>query len=1062
MFFFRGPPFFHGGRTCARITPPPRQQLIEELQQLRRKLAEVNADRSEAKSAPGMTVGGLNEWTFDALPDLITILDSDHRIQRVNRAMAERLGVKPIEAVGLTCHEVVHGLDEPADFCPHTKMLADGKEHRAEVVADRLGGTFLVTVSPIRKPDGSIAGSVHVARDITARKQAEEALAEKTMMLDNIMRSASTIAIATTDLDFRIIYYNPAAERFFGYTADQVVGRTVMEVHTRENVGPERFERAIEAVRRDGEYCYSVTQHLEDGSLRELESRVSGIFDTQGTMVGYCLFSHDVTEHKRVEEVLRGSERKYRLLAENTVDFIFQMDLKLKFNYMSPSLYTVMGYHPEEVVGTRLLRYTKRLEFIKIARQALGTLKNFKKSPIALFETALIHKNGGEVPVEISGRILLNEDGKPIGYQGNVRDISERRRADKALRDSEAENRAILEAIPDLIFLISREGVFLGCKGDEDKFYLPPESFLNRTVSDIMPDDLSERTLHHIKRALESETIQTYEYQLPMGGNVYDWEARMVKYVDDTVLTVVRDITERKRAAEALRESEEKYRNLIQHSNDAIYLLYDDRFEIVNDKFQEIFGLTLEDVNQPGFSIMDLVAPGSRAFIEDRAGRLARGETLSPRYEFSALSKDGNEIEVEVSTSYLDYKDGIAIQGILRDITESRRMEQQLRQAQKMESVGTLTGGIAHDFNNLLTVISGHAELGLMNCGESHPVYPHIMAVLNAGNKAANLTRQLLAFSRKQITELKIIDINQLIHDLDKMMRRLIGEDFSMEMVLPQGVPLIKADTTQIEQIMVNLIVNARDAINQQTERASEKKITIETSQVHLEQPFVSKHLGSRTGSHVMISVSDNGIGMDEETRSKILDPFFTTKEKGGGTGLGMATVYGIVKQNGGCIYIYSEPGEGTTIKIYWPASEETTVSEVVEITGDEIPVGTETILVVEDDPGVRKYACLVLRDLGYRVHEAANGRVALALVLDLGQRIDLLITDLVMPEMNGKELALKIAEMFPEIRILFASGYTDNHIVHSGSLDEGIDFIHKPFSVKDLARRIREILDRN
>ena len=670
-----------------------RQRLIEALHQFRRLLAESDTDASGGESPKEIPVGDLNEWAFNALSDPASIIDGDHRILRVNQAMARNLGIEPVEAVGLTCHQVMHNRDEPPDFCPLDKMLNDGREHQTEVAADCLGGTFLVTVSPIHKPDGSLAGCVHVARDITAQKRAEKAVAEKTMMLDSILRSANTIAIATTDLDFRITYYNPTAEEFFSYPAEEEIGRTVMEMHTRENLGLERFERAIEAVRRDGEYCYSLTQHLEDGGTRELDSRVSGIFDPEGTLVGYCLISQDVTEREQAGETLRESEKKYRLLAENTADFIFQMDLRMKFIYMSPSLFTVMGYHPEEVVGIRLFSYARRREFIKMARQAIGTLKNYKNNPVAFFETKLIHKDGTEIPVEVSGRILLNESGKPIGYQGNIREITERRKAD-----------------------------------------------------------------------------------------------------------------------EALRKSEEKYRNLIQHSDDAIYLLYNNRFEIINDRFQEIFGLTLRDVNQTDFDIMDLVAPRSRAVVKERADHLARGETLSPRYEFSALSRDGNEIEVEVSTSYINYRDGIATQGILRDIAENKQMELQLRQSQKMESVGTLAGGIAHDFNNLLTVINGHTELGLMNCGESHPGYPHMMAVLNAGENAANLTKQLLAFSRKQITDLRTIDINQLIHDLDRMMRRLIGEDFNMEMVLSNGIPLIKADTTQIEQIMVNLIVNARDA----------------------------------------------------------------------------------------------------------------------------------------------------------------------------------------------------------------------------------------------------------
>ncbi|MCK4942338.1 MAG: PAS domain S-box protein, partial [Candidatus Aminicenantes bacterium] len=521
------------------------------------------------------------------------------------------------------------------------------------------------------------------------------------------------------------------------------------------------------------------------------------------------------------------------------------------------------------------------------------------------------------------------------------------------------------------------------------------------------------------------------------------------------------DITERKQAEDALRKSEEKYRNLIQHSNDAIYLLYNKKFEIINDKFQEIFGLTLKEINKKGFNFIDLVAPKSKPLIKKRERRLAEGEKLEPRYEFTAISRDAKEIEVEVSTSYIKYKDGIATQGILHDITARKNLEQQLRHSQKMESIGRLAGSIAHDFNNLLTVINGHAELALMKCAKDHPLYKNTVQILDAGKKAENLTKQLLAFSRKQITIPKIVDINILISDLDKMMQRLISEDISMETILIQDISQIKADPTQIEQILMNLIVNARDAIHQQTDLTCKKKITIETDQVYLDESFTSRHVGSQTGLHIIIAVSDTGIGMDEETKSKIFEPFFTTKEIDGSTGLGMATVYGIIKQNQGSIFVYSEPGQGTTIRIYWPSTKEKKVPELTEETSKGNLVGNETILVVEDDLGVRNFTNVVLKELGYTVFKASNGKKALDLIKKKKLQMDLVITDLIMPEMNGKELATALKKVYPEIRILYTSGYTNNHIVHSGVLDEDINFIHKPYSYQTLAQKVREILDK-
>ena len=345
-----------------------------------------------------------------------------------------------------------------------------------------------------------------------------------------------------------------------------------------------------------------------------------------------------------------------------------------------------------------------------------------------------------------------------------------------------------------------------------------------------------------------------------------------------------RAISELKQTNQKLEASEEKYRNLIQQSNDAIYLLYDKKFEVINDKFQQIFGLTLEEVNCPDFDFMDLVAPKSKAFVAEKSRRMEAGEDVESVYEFTALAKDGKELDAEVSTSHIKYKNGIATQGILKDITQRKKLEQQLIQTQKMEAIGTLAGGIAHDFNNLLTVISGYAEMALAKTGDNHDVKQNLLTICSASKKAETLTSQILAFSRKQIFQPMILDVNMVISELDKMMRRLIGEDINIEKRLVLHLPGIKADPSQIEQIIINLIVNARDAVNTRTDKASEKKITIETGTSHLDESYVAHHPGSQTGLHVFLAVSDNGCGMTEEIKQKAFEPFFTTKKKGKGT----------------------------------------------------------------------------------------------------------------------------------------------------------------------------------
>jgi PAS domain S-box-containing protein len=517
---------------------------------------------------------------------------------------------------------------------------------------------------------------------------------------------------------------------------------------------------------------------------------------------------------------------------------------------------------------------------------------------------------------------------------------------------------------------------------------------------------------------------------------------------------------ELKKINQELEASEEKYRNLIQQSNDAIYLLYDKKFEVINNKFQQIFSLTLEEVNGPDFDFMDLVAPKSKAFVAERSRSVEAGEDVEPVYEFTALAKDGKELDVEVSTAHIKYKNGHATQGILKDITQRKKLEQQLIQTQKMESIGTLAGGIAHDFNNLLTVISGYAEMALAKTGDNHELKQNLMTIFSASKKAETLTNQILAFSRKQIFQPMILDITMVISELDKMMRRLIGEDINIEKRLVPHLPGIKADPSQIEQIIINLVVNARDAVNKRTDKASEKKITIETGTSHLDESYVTHHPDSQTGLHVFLAVSDNGCGMTEEIKQKAFEPFFTTKEKGKGTGMGLATVYGIVKQNKGNVFIYSELGKGTMIKVFLPATEENAPSDIQQRPNDRDLSGSEIILFVEDDGAVRRYAGSSLEGYGYRVHVAEDGIQALEWLKDQTEPPRLLVTDLVMPKMNGTELAEKARALIPGIQVLFVSGYTENHIVHSGELEPDVVFLHKPYSAKDLAYKIRQVLD--
>jgi two-component system cell cycle sensor histidine kinase/response regulator CckA len=398
-----------------------------------------------------------------------------------------------------------------------------------------------------------------------------------------------------------------------------------------------------------------------------------------------------------------------------------------------------------------------------------------------------------------------------------------------------------------------------------------------------------------------------------------------------------------------------------------------------------------------------------------------------------------------------------------RDITERKRAEEeklslqeQLRQSQKMEAIGKLAGGVAHDFNNLLTVIKGYSQLSLLDLKENNPLRGHIQEIEKATQQATDLTRQLLTFSRRQVLDFKVLDLNAFLKGLEKMLRRIIGENIELVTHLEENLGRVKIDPSQIEQVIFNLAVNARDAM------PSGGKLTVETANVELDEVYAHTHVGVTPGCYVSLSVSDTGVGMSQEEKEKAFEPFFTTKGKGKGAGLGLSMVYGIVKQSNGNIGVYSEPGRGTTFKINLPRIEEELDTPRKQVDTDFFPGGSETILLVEDDELVRDLANRLLKQLGYRVLVAVNGEDALHVAREHdGEKIHLLLADIVMPQMGGKELAIKLKILRPDVKVLYTSGYADDAIAHHGFLNPGIHFLQKPFSLKTLSQKVREVLDR-
>ncbi len=638
-------------------------------------------------------------------------------------------------------------------------------------------------------------------------------------------------------------------------------------------------------------------------------------------------------------------------------------------------------------------------------------------------------------------------------------ELAERRRAEQALQESEERNRLLSDLTMEGI-LLHRGGVALDMNTSLARMIgAPREELLNRNFLEfIHPDDVAV-----IGENIVKEYAPPYTIRLARKNGKYffaEIESRNVPRQNETWrVSAVRDVTRRVQAEEALRASEATFRNIVQASPMGIHL-----YQLQDDGSLVFIGanpaadrlLVTENSRFVGMTIEEAFPPLRDTEIPERYRRAAEaGES----WHTEQVEYDHNGIAGAFEVHAFQMAPGKAAV-LFNDITERKRSEleqeklrDQLVQAQKMESIGRLAGGVAHDFNNMLGVILGQTEMALETLDPTLPLHASLCQIRGAAQRSADLTRQLLAFARKQTVAPRQLDLNETLEGMLTMLRRLIGEN--VELVwLPGGVLApVSVDPSQLDQVLVNLCINARDAIE------GAGRITIETASASFNDAYCAAHIGYTPGEYVLLAVSDNGRGMGAETLSHLFEPFFTTKETGKGTGLGLAMVYGIVRQNDGFINVYSEPGRGTTFKIYLPRQTASLERPARAETTEPAPRGEETVLVVEDEPMILDLTTTMLELQGYTVLPAARPDEAILLARDHAGRIDLLMTDVIMPGMNGRELAAQLAPLHPEMRQLFMSGYTANVIAHHGVLDEDVHFIQKPFSLKELAAKVREVL---
>jgi hypothetical protein len=500
-------------------------------------------------------------------------------------------------------------------------------------------------------------------------------------------------------------------------------------------------------------------------------------------------------------------------------------------------------------------------------------------------------------------------------------------------------------------------------------------------------------------------------------------------------------------AKDLLKDRDKKFRLLFEDHPQAMWVMDRDSDKILeaNGAACALYGQTPEQFRNLAFS--DIEAPG------ESNGGLPAPPTPPNVTVWRHRAHNGHVIEVEAAVHEIQYGGRPARLAVLLDITGRRKLEDQLRQAQKMEAVGMLAGGVAHDFNNLLTIITGYSQLILNSLGPSDSNRHSVEQIMKAGERAAALTKQLLAFSRRQVLQPRVLDLNKLVSGLAAMLQRLIGEDIDLRMTLPQDLGRVSADPGQIEQVLMNLVVNARDAM------PKGGVLTVETANVTLDEKYVGRHIAVRPGAYILLAVSDNGAGMDQATQARLFEPFFTTKGSGKGTGLGLSTVFGIVKQSGGSVEVYSEPGRGTSVKVYLPRIDQPVAIDAEAARKTNVR-GSETILLVEDDEMVRNLVRETLHREGYKILDAPGPLEAKRIAEQFKSPIQLMITDVVMPKVSGRELAEQLSRRRPDMKVLYMSGYTDNAILNSGLLHKEVAFLQKPFTPGALTDKVREVLE--
>jgi two-component system, cell cycle sensor histidine kinase and response regulator CckA len=1046
-------------------------------------------DRKRAEQSLQQTTGLLRA-VADGTPDAVFVKDRMGRYVFFNRAAAQFVGRPASEVLGNDDTTLFGPADARILMDRDRRVIESGEAETEEEELTAAGATrtYLATKAPHRDSDGNIIGVIGVSCDITERKRAAETLTNSELRYRRLFEAAQDGVLIVDEVSRRVIDANPFLTKLLGYTRDELIGKELWEVGLFQDIDANKA--AFLVLRERGYTRYDDLPLLtRDGRHIEVEF-VSNSYDVGGARVIQCNI-RDVSERKRAErrlatqhaivevlaqspDLLEAAPKLMRAICETTGwdagDF-WTVDRHTNFlAYIDswsvesvPAAFRDFSCHCKFAIGDCLpgiVWATGEPSWIVDVTKD----PNFRRAEVAR-KTGL--RGGFAFPVRFGDEILgvveffSRDSREPDGellrmfesLGSQIGQFVERKRVEEGLRLF----RALIDQTSDGIEVIDPEtGRFLDVNEKSCVAHgYTRDEFLSLKVSDIDPQIGAKQWREVVRDRLLIDSPVFEGLHRRKDGSIFPVEVNLnaIRYDRDYMVAVVRDISDRKRSEESLRLRDRAIGEATQGILITDAVQPDNPIIYVSPGFERLTGYSSAEAvgRNCRFLQGEHTAADSIARLREA---IRHGENCS--VEVLNYRKDRTTFWNELSISPVRDVAGQLTHfvGVQSDVTVRRKLEEQFRQAQKMDAFGQLAGGVAHDFNNLLTIILGYSELLLQSLRREDPSRKLVAEIHKAGERSAGLTRQLLAFSRQQVLAPRVLNLNDVVAETDKMLRRLIGEDIRLTTTLSSKLWSVLVDPGQVEQVLLNLAVNARDAM------PTGGQLTVETQNVDLDESYVQTHSGAHAGQHVLLSVTDTGIGMSPEVLSRIFEPFFTTKEPGKGTGLGLATVLGIVQQSGGHIAVYSEVGVGTTFKIYL-AREEQDI-EISTGTSSVLtpPRGTETVLLVEDEVGVRALTRLVLAEFGYMILEAADGNEANRVAAGHDGPIHLLISDVVMPGAGGRIVAENLMERHPELRVLFMSGYTDDAVIRHGVLREGVHFLQKPFTPLALALKVREVLD--